>query len=126
MEFKNERKDLKRLVSDPVDVLLTSGDNNKHCDFYPVGSYHKIQFDKDGNRWKTDAVHGITVDYPILIVDNFDEIETKECPSCKNIFKNDWPFYKETCIRCYEKKYLFDRELYREALRQELLKELNK
>lgn len=97
---------------------ITSSAPRKQCDFFANGSLHP-------ERNKIPSFCEVTE-----VISN---IETKECSGfCGLTFPKDWPFVKasqigdeEMCIRCYGKKYVAGRKNYYEAIRAELLLELN-
>lgn len=95
-------------------VKIVSSEKGKQCDQLPCGSVHKDASKIPSNFEFTDY------DGP-----------TKPCHECNLRFSGDTPFVKSTqigdqdmCIRCYEKKYVVGREEYKEAVRIELLQEL--
>lgn len=120
----------KQKYTNPFLIQITSGSEGKHCDLYPHGSIHKVKRGEDGFLWVDGRIDIIRPEFESKEIDEM--LETKECPSCINQFQKDWPFIfdkntQETlCIRCYERRNIFDREIYREAVRQELLMEQKK
>lgn len=108
----------------PFLIQMTSGEFNKQCDILPHGSFHMVKKDQNGHLWLANKIDCVPPDYSIKIVEV--KPETKECPSCKNEFPKDWTFMEHTCIRCFERKYIPNREAYRAILRAELKLELNK
>lgn len=106
----------KRNLGELVTVKMTSGD--RHCDLHPHGSYHKIRYDEEGNRWIDGKVLTIMSAYDIVETEIPEDV--KECQVCKNVFDSNWVFMKdESCIRCFEKKHIINRDEYRRALREE-------
>ena len=114
---------IKRKFGPPFLIQMTSGDFMKHCDVLPHGSIHSVKEDEESKilffENESDAIP------PGFSIKKLDApIETKPCPSCKRKFPTDWRFISdcsvETCIRCYENKYLPNREEYRQAVRDEL------
>lgn len=117
-------------LSSPFFVMLTSGEDKKHCDLYPHGSIHEVKKCKDGHLWLTDRVDSLTDGFSTMILEKMPEVKT--CPCCKNEFPVNWVFILdqenkvECCIRCFErgKMHFSDRDAYRQAIRDELKMEL--
>jgi hypothetical protein len=119
-------------LSEPFLVMLDSGENNKHCDLYPHGSIHKVVRCQKGHLWLTTKIDSISDRFSKLEL--ISKPETKTCPECKNEFPDNWIFIfnkhcqSPSCIRCFERYnnlHYSDRDNYREAIRAELMTELN-
>lgn len=119
---------MERKYSPPFMIQMVSGENNEHCDLFPHGSFHDVRKCEEGYLWKVGT-------RPYSIPDRFktavipiltkEMLPLKECQTCNNLFKRDWPFSKTgDCIRCFERMYVKisggDRDEYRELLRKEL------
>lgn len=119
-----------RKLTPPFLIQMTCGDYFKHCDVLPHGSFHRVQKDEQGILWLSDRnVDSVPSEFSVKIVDELPEI--KLCPCCKNKFPKNWKFIMnhksecgETCVRCFEKYNIVNREEYREALREELKLEI--
>lgn len=124
-----------RKFTPPFLIQMSSGDKNKQCDLLPHGSFHEVKQDEEGFLWLTDRIDSIPNDFAIKKIN--EKPEAKKCPSCSNEFPKDWPFAHwtenlqpfESCIRCYERKNIghkngFSRDDYRQAIREEIKKEL--
>lgn len=130
METKKTQQEseqmVKRKLSPPFLIKMTSGEYNHHCDLYNHGSYHIVRKCAEGFKWVDGRVDTIPQGYDFKIVE--EKPETKLCPKCTNDFDLEWPFLfhdgVDMCIRCYERYANFNREKYREALRKELKYEL--
>jgi len=118
-------KNKERTFTPPFMVQLTSGEHNEHCDKYPHGSLRMVKQDVETKRlWMLERIDSIPDRFKTAVVDP--NMATKQCPTCKNIFPEDWPFMNirqdnspDTCIRCYERKYLVNRDEYRQILLDE-------
>lgn len=119
-------------LTPPFLIQMTCGDYFKHCDILPHGSFHRVQKDENGRLQLVDKkADWVRPEFSVEIVDELPEI--KICPCCKNNFPIDWKFIMnnksecgETCIRCFERYNIINREEYRTALREELKLELSK
>lgn len=124
-----------RTFTPPFLIQMTCGDFNQQCDVFPHGSFHEVKKCQEGGIWLTKGVQSMPADYPYQIVSEKPEI--KECECCHREYPKDWPFIKknaykpkgstepdETCVRCFEKKNIINREEYRMAVRAELKREM--
>src|SRR5688572_17109075 len=111
----------------PLLIQIASGDKGKHCDIYPLGSIHKVII--SSNKTCVLNEEDKVTDYipDDFIIRKYKGGDTKTCPECSNKFPKNWPFFKDSCIRCFERLHINAtiREEYREALRQEYLRDLN-
>jgi hypothetical protein len=111
--------------------MINSGENNKHCDLYPHGSIHQVRKCQKGHLWFTDKIDSIPDYFSKIKLEKMPEY-TLLCPGCNNLFPANWVFIHNqhfnvpSCIRCFEKYNLYfsDRDKYREAVRAEILLEL--
>ncbi len=116
-------------LSNPFIILMDSGATGRHCDRFPHLSVQEAKKDDEGNLFCNKRKN-----YPINPNFTFKELverpETKHCPDCINDFILSAPFLtindQDVCIRCYERKYLPNREEYKKLVRQELYDELEK
>ncbi len=122
----------------PFLIQMTSGQSGQHCDKFPHGSLHWACHREKDDQWRRVKQNGAGLEREDIIPTKFsfhtmlqDNVgEVKLCPDCANTFKENWPFLGGTCIRCYERKNIpnlngITRDDYREALREELLIEIN-
>ena len=114
-------------------VQIISSEKGKQCDMFPCGSIHEGEYDNKGFKI-ADKSNWIDIDNFVLReLEVLPPInETKLCPNCNLLFSVDAPFVKATqisdkdmCMRCYERKYIVGIDEYKEALRIEIINELN-
>lgn len=96
---------------------ITSTDPAKHCDFFPA---HSIHPDKSKIHNFCDFKE-VPVDTPV-----------KRCSYCGIAYPADYTFVKsdqkdiaDSCIKCWGKNHIVNRSNYYEAVRAEILMELN-
>lgn len=106
-------------------VQMTSGGLGKNCRHFSHGSIKTVKWDSNGVFWETDCVDSpIPPNYPFKYLDG-EVTDTKKCDYCLQLFSSHWPFINGICTSCYAaKNILGHHNLYKEAIRQELLIEL--
>lgn len=112
-----------REVGPPILIQMSSSEKGKQCDLYNHGSFHIVRECTKGYNWVDGRVDTIPQGYPFKIIDEKPEVKT--CSMCKNEFRADWPFIEHdgenSCTRCYERGKMFNRDSYRNALREEFM-----
>ncbi len=118
-------------LSEHFTIKMTSGVTNEQCDRFPNGSYHSVQKDDEDKLWAKNGMYPIDPNFKYEKIKEVSETIQQKCNCCDNKFDISHPFLinhkynsEQTCIRCYERLYLDQREVYRTALRKELTAEL--
>lgn len=104
------REDIKRNVTPPYVIKMTSSEPGQHCDQFPHGSIHAVQMDEEGNQWTKNRVNSIPKKFPTLRLGG-DMVTIKVCQGgCANLFDVETEFTEEdSCIRCHERKHVIGR-----------------
>ncbi len=116
-------------------ILITGTKEFQQCDLYPKGSIHEVEYvNKDTDEVFKDK-RGI-IDYRLKF-EKFNELisinDVYKCPcGCELIFlKSKSTFIPDIdgkfliSIRCFERKYIPNRDQYRKAIIKEVINSLN-
>ncbi len=111
-----------RKLSPPYLLQMNSCQEGKHCDLYNFGSFQIVRECEDGFKWVDGRVDAIPNKFSTKKAKELADIKT--CSCCQNKFETNFPFIldgsEETCLRCFERKNIVNRESYRLAILKEL------
>jgi len=111
-----------RKLSPPYLLQMDSCQKGKNCDLYNFGSLQVVRECEQGFKWVDGRVDAIPNEFSTKKINEKPEI--KVCHCCQNEFELEFPFIsdsgQETCLRCFERKNIINREAYRSAILLEL------
>lgn len=111
-------------------VRINSNAPGKHCDLYPAMGVFIVKDSEKGKEVQTRRASWIPSEFDFVILPP--QTLTKDCPYCKTAYElfNEFIDSNQTgeekmCITCFERRHIVgDKYAYKNALRQQILKEL--